>query len=137
MDAYTNVYSYVGTRATGSSGGTYLIAVPDWKGDVPNGMTEIWSPTNLASIIQRTLLKGINDMENVHAIQNQMNLAPLSGGSQGNTLEQGSAMKATNSSWVIHPASFVPIELQQNPVSPKPPFIPTTGIKIFDEIGKL
>ena len=30
---------------------------------------------------------------------------------------------------------FVPTELQQNPVSPKPAFIPTTGIKIYDEIG--
>src|SRR5262245_15056126 len=38
LDAYTNVYSYVGTRATGSSGGTYLIAGPDWSGEVPNGM---------------------------------------------------------------------------------------------------
>ena len=57
LDAYTNVYSYVGTRATGSSGGTYLIAGPDWKGEVPDGMTKIWSPTNLAWILQRTLVK--------------------------------------------------------------------------------
>jgi hypothetical protein len=135
LDAYTNVYSYVGTRATGSSGGTYLIAGPQWNGEVPNGMTMIWSPTNLAWILQRTLLKGPNDIGNVHAIQDQMSLAPLSGGSQGNTSEQGSAMNVTNASWALYPASFVPTELQQNPVSPKPPFIPTTGIKIFDEIG--
>ena len=38
--------------------GTYLIAGPDWDGNVPEGMTEIWSPTNLAWILQRTLLEG-------------------------------------------------------------------------------
>ena len=103
LDAYTNVYSYVGTRATGSSGGTYLIAGPEWNGEVPNGMTMIWSPTNLAWILQRTLLKGPNDIGNVHAIQDQMNLAPLSGGSQGNASEQGSAMNVTNASWALYP----------------------------------
>ena len=29
LDAYTNVYAYIGTRATGSTGGTYLITGPD------------------------------------------------------------------------------------------------------------
>ena len=135
LDAYTNVYSYVGTRATGSSGGTYLITAPDWKGEVPNGMTEIWSPTNLAWIIQRTLLKGTSDIDNVHAIQDQMHLAPLSEVSQGNASEQGSTTVGTNASWTLYPASFVQAEQQQNPVSPKPSFIPTTGIKIYDEIG--
>jgi hypothetical protein len=42
MDAYTNDYAYVGTRATGSNGGTYLITGPYWNGTVPNGMTQIW-----------------------------------------------------------------------------------------------
>jgi hypothetical protein len=135
LDAYTNVFSYVGERTSGSSGGTYLIAGPEWKGEVPKGMTEIWSPTNLAWILQRTLLKGIDDIENVHAIQDKMSLTPLSGSNQENTLEQGSAVNATNSSWSLYPTSFIPRELQQNPVSPHPQFIPVTGIKIFDEIG--
>ena len=41
LDAYTNVFTYVGTRATGSQGGTYLITGPEWKGQVPEGMTQI------------------------------------------------------------------------------------------------
>ena len=57
LDAYTNVFAYVGTRATGSNGGTYLIAGPDWNGQVPQGMTKIWSPTNLAWLINRILVK--------------------------------------------------------------------------------
>jgi hypothetical protein len=35
LDAYTNDYAYLGTRATGTNGGTYLIAGPDWNGQVP------------------------------------------------------------------------------------------------------
>jgi len=31
LDAYTNDYIYVGSRATGSDGGTYLIAGPNWQ----------------------------------------------------------------------------------------------------------
>lgn len=139
LDAYTNVFDYVGTRATGSDGGTYLIASPEWKGEVPEGMIKIWSPTDLAWILERTLLKGSDDISNVHALQDQMSVTPLS------------VFQSTNSSTVTPPvtsnsstssenytatnAPFVPSEHIQNPVSPKPPFIPTTGIKIFDEIG--
>jgi hypothetical protein len=57
LDAYTNVFAYVGTRATGSNGGTYLLAGPDWNGQVPQGMTKIWSPTNLVWLINRILVK--------------------------------------------------------------------------------
>ena len=57
-----------------------------------------------------------------------MNLSPLSQVSQGNASGQGST---TNASWTSHPASFVTSEHLQNPVSPKPPFIPATGIKRY------
>ena len=66
VDAYTNVFDYLGTRATGSNGGTYLIAGPDWNGQVPEGITKIWSPTNLAWIINHILVKGPSDLANVH-----------------------------------------------------------------------
>ena len=48
LEAYTNDFAYIGTRPTGSNGGTYLVAGPNWDGQVPQGMTKIWSPTNLA-----------------------------------------------------------------------------------------
>jgi hypothetical protein len=84
LDAYTNDFAYVGTRATGSTGDTYLIAGPDWDGQVPEGMTKIWSPTNLAWLINRILVKGSADVPNVHAIQNQISVKPFSE-FQGNT----------------------------------------------------
>jgi hypothetical protein len=30
LDAYTNDFAYIGTRATGSNGGTYLIVQLEW-----------------------------------------------------------------------------------------------------------
>ena len=78
LDAYTNVLTYLGTRATGSNGGTYLIAGPDWKGEVPEGMTKIWSPTNLAWLINHILAKGPSDLANVHPIQDKIIVKPLS-----------------------------------------------------------
>jgi hypothetical protein len=78
LDAYTNVFAYIGTRATGSTGGTYLIAGPDWNGQVPEGMTKIWSPTNLAWFINRILVKGPSDVPNVNAIQDKISVKPVS-----------------------------------------------------------
>jgi hypothetical protein len=59
LDAYTNNFAYIGTRATGStiSGSTYLLASPEYNGQVPQGMTKIWSPTNLVWLISRISVK--------------------------------------------------------------------------------
>ena len=122
MDAYTNDYAYVGTRATGSTGGTYLIAGPDWNGQVPDGMTKIWTPNNLAWILQRTLVKGPQDVANVQAIQDKTSLTPLSA-YQGNTTTTAAAASVNASTSGV-------------PIAPQPALIPSTGIKIYDEIGK-
>src|SRR5215207_2518320 len=102
-------------------------------------MTQIWSPTNLAWILQRTLLKGAADIDNVHTIQDQMSVTPLSGSQITNATVSPQA--ATNTSEQLEvPMStehqFIPPEQAQTPISPKPPFIPTTGIKIYEEIGR-
>jgi len=34
---YGQIFAYVGARASGSTGGTFLIAGPAWNGIVPNG----------------------------------------------------------------------------------------------------
>ena len=122
LDAYTNVFSYIGTRATGSAGGTYLLAGPEWKGQVPEGMTKIWSPTNLAWLITRTLVKGPADVPNVVAIQDQFSVKPLSV-FQGKPVTQPTTTNQANAS-------------QEIPIGPQPTLIAPTGIKIYDEIGQ-
>jgi hypothetical protein len=70
-DAYTNVFGYIGLRATGNAAGTYLIAGPGWTGETPAGAKRIDAPTPLVWIIGRTLIDGEKDMPNVAAIQKQ------------------------------------------------------------------
>ena len=35
IDLYTHNFDYIGSRATGNDGGSFLIAGPRWKGDAP------------------------------------------------------------------------------------------------------
>jgi hypothetical protein len=98
LDAYTNDFAYIGTRATGSGGGTYLIAGPNWNGQVPQGMTKIWSPTNLAWFVNRILVKGLADLANVNAIQDKIIVKPLSA-FQGKTVPCKYYFIEANSNW--------------------------------------
>ena len=38
VDLYTHNFAYIGSRATGNEGGTFLIAGPNWQGEVPKGI---------------------------------------------------------------------------------------------------
>jgi hypothetical protein len=125
LDAYTNDYAYLGTRATGTNAGTYLLAGPDWNGQVPEGMTKIWTPTNLAWVINRILVKGAADLPNVHAIQDKIVIKPLSAFQGKATPVQPAGATAANVS-----------SSKQVPIGPQPALIPTTGIKIYDEISQ-
>ena len=65
MDPFGQVFAYVGARATGNTGGTFLIAGPNWNGIVPNGMHEMKTPTNIAWISNRIFVNGTSDLPNV------------------------------------------------------------------------
>ena len=122
LDAYTNNYGYLGQRASGTIGGTYLVAGPEWNGRVPEGMTKIWTPTNLGWLINRILVKGPADVANVNAIQDKIIVKSLS-------MFQGNATTS------LQPAATQANASKEVPVGPQPSLIAPTGIKIFDEIG--
>lgn len=116
MDAYSNVFGYIGTRATDGKGGTYLIVGPNSmetvQKDYPNNVTGIiHPPTNLNWIIVRILFHGDEDVENVHKIQNDIKLTPL--------------MQNLTSSSTIGQGQATPIE-------PLAANIPKLGVKFFD-----
>jgi hypothetical protein len=70
MDLYTFNFDYIGSRATGNDGGTYLFAGPRWKGEVPPGITRVLHPeTEVVNIVGRTQLFNPGDLENVKKIQ--------------------------------------------------------------------
>jgi len=78
VDAWTNNFAYLGRRATGTKEGTFLLAGPDWTGEVPEGMTLVQSPTNIFAIVGRVAVEGEADIPNVLAIQKEIWASPLS-----------------------------------------------------------
>jgi hypothetical protein len=72
-------YGYIGTRATGTNAGNYLIAGPDWKGETPPGIDKVFhSSTQFTLAIFRTQLFGPDDMPNVIKVQDGYTAQPLS-----------------------------------------------------------
>jgi hypothetical protein len=70
IDAYTFNFAYVGSRATGNGGGSFLIAGPGWKGEAPNGVKEvIRSETEFVIAAFRTQLFSPGDLDNVKKVQ--------------------------------------------------------------------
>ncbi len=71
-------FAYVGKRY-GTKAGDYAIAGPGWEGDLPPGVTRVSpdSPTPWFCILGRTVVNGVEDLPNVHAIQAGYKLTPL------------------------------------------------------------
>ena len=72
-------YGYIGSRATGNDAGDYLVAGPDWTGDKPDGIKEVFRSTTPFSLtIFRTQLFSAADMPNVIEVQKGYQVRPLS-----------------------------------------------------------
>ncbi len=71
-------FAYVGTRATGTQAGDYLITGPGWKGQVPDGMIQISSPSNSVLVLGRVLVYGDSDLSTAYDLSKQIQLTPLS-----------------------------------------------------------
>ena len=84
-------FAYIGTRTTGGKGGNYLIAGPDWKGKLPEGVqmpaqangTKMMSlppvsPTPHVFILGRTQVMNKQDAKVVNKLQDQYILTQLS-----------------------------------------------------------
>jgi hypothetical protein len=70
IDAYTFNFAYVGSRATGNGGGSFLIAGPGWKGQTPKGVKKvIRSETEFVFAVYRTQLFNPGDLDNVKKVQ--------------------------------------------------------------------
>jgi hypothetical protein len=79
IDMYTHNFAYVGSRATGSGAGDYLLAGPGWRGKTPKGIKSvIRSETDLAFVLYRTQLFGEDDLAAVKKIQAQYRVQSLS-----------------------------------------------------------
>jgi hypothetical protein len=78
-DGNTFNYGYIGSRATGSEAGNYMIVGPDWKGDTPAGIKKVFhSTTQFSLAVYRTQLFNPADMPNVVKVQSGYKAQPLS-----------------------------------------------------------
>lgn len=75
VDAWTENFAYLGTRATGNDAGEFLLVPPGWTGDA-GGLRVIEAPTHIATIVGRWACSGVDDLPAVHALQDAMVLAP-------------------------------------------------------------
>ncbi|MGZ4759012.1 MAG: DUF1254 domain-containing protein [Acidimicrobiales bacterium] len=99
VDAWTNNFAYVGTRATGNRPGTFQLTPPGYSGPVPAGATAIEAPTSLLAVVGRVAVDGPDDLDAVHAVQDGFSLAPLD------------PSTATSTLGVPRPAAGVPDDL--------------------------
>ncbi len=78
-DGNTFNYGYIGSRATGSEAGDFLVAGPDWKGETPASIKKVFhSTTQFSAAVYRTQLFNPQDMPNVAKIQAGYKVQPLS-----------------------------------------------------------
>jgi hypothetical protein len=79
VDGNTYNYGYIGSRATGSEPGDYLVVGPDWKGETPAGIKKVFTSTTPFSLaVYRTQLFNPVDMPNVEKVQAGYKAQPLS-----------------------------------------------------------
>ena len=78
LDGWTNVFQSPGKRTTGTKKADLVIVGPKWKGQLPDGVEEIKSPTEMVWVLGRTQTNGKADYAAVAKLQDQYKLTPLS-----------------------------------------------------------
>ena len=77
-DMWTDTFAVPGSETLPPKGGAFLITAPGWQGKTPIGLQRIEAPTPFVWIIGRVQTNGVQDYPEVHAIQKNFILTPLS-----------------------------------------------------------
>jgi len=78
-DGNTYNYGYIGSRATGSEAGDYMVVGPDWKGATPPGIKKVFrSSTQFSVAGYRTQLFNPADLDGVKKVQSGYGVKTLS-----------------------------------------------------------
>jgi hypothetical protein len=79
LDGWSEVFGVASSPTTGGKAQTYAITGPGWSGDLPQGVTQVKSPTGMVWILGRIYSSGApEDYDAVHALQDKFVLIPLS-----------------------------------------------------------
>ena len=77
-DMWTDVVASPGTRTHGTRRATFALCDAPWRGELPPGVERIDVTTPVVWLIGRTETRAGDDVALVHALQDQMRVAPLS-----------------------------------------------------------
>jgi hypothetical protein len=78
IDMFTHNLGYIGTRATGTEAGSYVIAGPQWEGTKPGDVKDVFrSESNFVYCIIRTEVGGPEDIAAVVELQKGYLLTPM------------------------------------------------------------
>jgi hypothetical protein len=70
-------FAYVGKRTTGTEAGDFVLSGPGWTGTVPDGMTQISSPSNTVLVIGRVFVENESDQPAAYELARQIQVTPL------------------------------------------------------------
>lgn len=93
MDAFTNNFRIIGTRATSGRGGRFLLTPPSWRGRAPAGVTRVDAPTQDVWMLARILADPGADLTRAHAIQDQFAVSPFSSSAAPSTAPAATSLE--------------------------------------------
>ena len=117
IDFWTNPFTYIGFRTTGTDAGAFAITPPGWRGRLPRGVREVPATTKRVLGLVRTLVNDPADLPAAQAIQTSYTTGRLGRYPSGRV----AAVSAPNSNAFN---IFVPIDLTGD------------GIDLFEEINR-
>ena len=78
LDGWSEVIKVASTYTTGGKPQTYAITGPGWKGTLPQGVTQVKSPTGIVWVLGRIYSTGTpDDYKAVHTLQDKFTVVPL------------------------------------------------------------
>jgi len=79
LDGFSEVFFVASSSTTGGEAQAYAITGPGWSGTLPEGVTQVQSPTAMVWVLGRIYCLGTpEDYEEVHALQDRFSVVPLS-----------------------------------------------------------
>jgi hypothetical protein len=117
IDFWTNPFTYIGFRTTGTKAGAFAITAPGWRGRLPRGVREAPATTKRVLGLVRTLVNDPADLPAAQVIQTSYTTGPLHRYPFGRV----AAVAAPNSNAFN---IFVPIDLTAD------------GIDLYEEINQ-
>jgi hypothetical protein len=77
LDGWSDVFAVASARTNGGGPQTYAITGPGWSGTLPEGVTQVESPTGMVWILGRIYSTGTpDDYRAVHALQDKFSVRP-------------------------------------------------------------